>query len=42
MVVSRAAKQIWKGDTTMCFIHERSILMKCLPKADCKKQPYEK
>ena len=41
-VVSRAAKQSRTGDTTVCYIHERSILIERSPKADCKNQPYEK
>ena len=35
-VVSRAAKQSRKNDTTVCYTHERSILMECSPKAYCK------
>ena len=42
MVVSRAAKQSRTGDTTVCYIHERSILIERSPKADRKNQPYEK
>ena len=41
-VVSRAAKQSRTGDTTVCYIHERSILIERSPKDDCKNQPYEK
>ena len=41
-VVSHAAKQGRTGDTTVCYIHERSILIEHSPKADCKNQPYEK
>ena len=41
-VVSRAAKQSRTGDTTMCYIHERSILIERSPQADCNNQPYEK
>ena len=38
MVLGRTAKQNKMGDT--CYIHERSIERS--PKADCKKQLYEK
>ena len=41
MVVNRAAKQSRTGDTTVYYIHERSILIERSPKADCKNQPYE-
>ena len=41
-VVSRAAKQSRAHDTTVCYIHERSILIERSPKAYCKKLPYEK
>ena len=37
-VVSRAAKQSRMGDTTVRYIHERSILIERSPKADCKNQ----
>ena len=40
--VSHVAKQSRTGDTTVCYIHERSILIERSPKADCKNQPYEK
>ena len=42
MVVSRAAKESRMGDTTVCYMHERLILIERSPKADCKNQPYEK
>jgi len=41
-VVSRTAKQSRTGDTTVCYIHERSILIEYSPKADYKNQSYEK
>jgi len=37
-VVSRAAEQSRTGDTTVYFVHERSILIERSPKADCKNQ----
>ena len=42
MVVSHAAKQSGTGDTTVCYMHEQSILIECSPKADCKNQLNEK
>ena len=41
-VVSRAAKQSRTSDTTVCYIHERSILIERSLKACYKKIPYEK
>ena len=41
-VVSRTAKQSRARDTTVCYIHERSILIERSPNAYCKKLPYEK
>ena len=41
-VVSRAAKQSRTSDTTVCYIHERSILIERSLKACFKKIPYEK
>ena len=41
MVVSCAAKQISVCDTTMCYIHEQSILIECSPESYCKILPYE-
>ena len=41
-VVSHAAKQSRTCDTTMCYIHEQSILIERSPKAHCKKLLYEK
>ena len=41
-VVSRAAKQSRTSDTTVCYIHERSILIERALKACYKKLPYEK
>ena len=41
-VVSRAAKQSRMSDTTVCYIHERSILIERSLKACYKKIPYEK
>ena len=41
-VVSRAAKQSRTSDTTVCYIHERSILIERSLKACYKKLPYEK
>ena len=42
MVVSRAAKQSRVRNTTVCYIHEKSILIERSPKAYCKKIPCEK
>ena len=42
MVVSRAAKQSRTSDTTVCYIHERSILIERSLKACYKNLPYEK
>ena len=41
-VVSRAAKQSRTSDTTVCYIHERSILIERSLKACYKNLPYEK
>ena len=41
-VVSRAAKQSRTSDTTVCYIHERSILTERSLKACYKNSPYEK
>ena len=41
-VVSRVAKQSRARDTTVFYIHERSILIERSPKASCKTLPYEK
>ena len=41
-VVSRAAKQSRTSDTTVCYIHERSILIERSLKACYKNSPYEK
>ena len=43
-VVNRAAKRSRMSDTTMCYIHERSILIERSLKAyhSHKKLPYEK
>ena len=41
-VVSRAAKQSRTSDTTVCYIHERSILIERSLKSCYKKIPYEK
>ena len=40
--VEYLAKQSRTGDTTVCYIHERSILIECSSKADCKNQLNEK
>ena len=40
--MSRAAKQSRMRDTTMCYIHERSILIEGSLKSYYKKLPYEK
>ena len=42
LTVSRAAKQSRTGDTTVCYIQERSILIERSPKADSKNQLDEK
>ena len=39
---SRAAKQSRTSDTTVCYIHERSILIERSLKACYKNSPYEK
>ena len=41
-VVSHVAEQSRTHNTTMCYIHERTILIERSPKAYCKKLPYEK
>ena len=41
-VVSCAAKQSRTSDTTVCYIHERSILIERSLKACYKNSPYEK
>ena len=41
-VLNCVAKQSRAHDTTMCYIHERSILIDHSPKAYCEKLPYEK
>ena len=41
MVMSRAAKQSRTHDTTVCYIHEQSILIERSLKAYYEKFPYE-
>ena len=41
-VVSCAAKQNRMRDTAVCYLHERSILIECSPKATHNKLPYVK